>query len=368
MKYPKLYTLFLLISLFTIQSCGDDEMKGGDPCHSDFDQEAMFVNFADNLIIPTFELLKIKVDTLSEHTSAFINAPSSITLEQLKASYVEAYTFWQNAAHFNFGPAEEVFLRSSVNNFPLNVMETEDNISSGSYDFDQPDNFDKGFPAIDYLLYGLEDEPQAVIDFYSSTNAAKHKDYLLDVVADIQQRVDHTLDGWKDSYRESFITNTGTAAGTSLSLLINHFNENYELIKREKLGIPSGVLTLGFTNPENVEAFYSGISIDLAKEALEATRLVYLGANGLGLDDYLIEVDAQKDDTTLHELIKDRLDEAIDKLNNLDGRLSDLVENDTDSVINIYNDLSILLVNLKTDMPSVLCVSITYIDNPSDSD
>ena len=69
------------------------------------------------------------------------------------------------------------------------------------------------------------------------------------MVTDIQERVNHTYNGWTNGYDETFINNTGTAAGTSLSLIINGLNENYEMIKREKLGVPSGVLTLDFPNP-----------------------------------------------------------------------------------------------------------------------
>jgi len=59
---------------------------------------------------------------------------------------------------------------------------------------------------------------------------------------------------------------------------------------------------------------------------------------------------------------------AIASLTNLEGSLQEEVAENQAAVENAYAEVTKNLVNLKTDLPSVLCVSITYIDNPSDSD
>jgi len=368
--FSPLLWLFVLSGLM-ITSCKEDDNPagGGDPCSSTFDQAAMFVNVADNIIIPAYADFQSKVNDLTAKTAAFTATPETSSLSDLQASFSAAYLSWQAAALYEFGPAEEVFLRNSVNNFPLNISETEANISSGSYDFDTPDRFDKGLPALDYLLFGLGGNPTEILESYTTNAlASQYRQYLTDVVADIQSRIDHTVDGWSNAYRNTFVANTGTAAGTALSLIINNWNENYELIKREKLGVPSGVVTLGFTNPESVEAFHSGQSLELIVAALEATQQLYLGGNGAGLDDYLDNINAQKDGQSLNSLIKGLFISSISKVNVLNGRLSDLVDTDNAAVVDAYNEVTRQLVNIKTDLPSVLCVSITYIDNPSDSD
>ena len=368
--FSLLMCLFIL-SVLSITSCKDNDNPtgGGDPCSSSFDQGAMFVNVADNMIIPAYADFQSKANDLSAKTTAFTAAPTASSLMDLQASLSAAYLSWQAAALYEFGPAEEVFLRNSVNNFPLNIQETEANISSGTYDFDTPDRFDKGLPALDYLLFGLGNTPAEILEKYTTGPLASELlQYLTDLVADIQSRIDHTVDGWNNGYRNTFVANTGTAAGTALSLIVNNFNENYELIKREKLGVPSGVVTLGFTNPENVEAFHSGQSLELIVAALEATQQLYLGGNGPGLDDYLDNINAQKDNQSLNSLIKGLFISSISKVTVLNGRLSDLVDSDNAAVVDAYNEVTRQLVNIKTDLPSVLCVSITYIDNPSDSD
>ncbi len=364
MKTFKISILLFFIVLIT--ACGPDEPVSTG-CDTEFDQEAMFTNLADNLIIPAYADLKTQVDDLSTKNADFQSSLSSTDLVTLRATFQETYRIWQSASPYIFGPSEDVFLFNSVNNFPLNVEETEAKITNENYDFSSPDAFDKGFPAIDYLLYGIGNDETEIINQF--TNEPKYLTYLTKVIEDIKTRVDATATGWND-YRATFVTNTGTAAGSSLSLIVNAFNQNYEYIKREKLGIPSGVLTLGFTNPTKVEAFYSGSSVALANQALSKSFEFYLGKNGLGLDDYLRAIGTMKDDITLDEAIQVQFQTAINTVQDLGTiiPLSELVETETTEVVNAYNEVTKQLINIKTDMPSVLCVSITYIDNPSDAD
>jgi len=192
-------------------------------------------------------------------------------------------------------------------------------------------------------------------------------------VEDIQSRVDQTLNAWKDGYREAFIQNTGNAAGTSLSLLINNLNENYEIVKRDKVGIPSGIVTLGFTNPDKVEAFHSGLSKELILAAVRASDRLFRGESrqgidGFGLDELLQQANAQKDGEPLSRLIKDQYQQVITATEALPAPLSAAVDDNPEVVETAYKELVRQVVQIKTDMPSVLCVAITYVDNPSDSD
>lgn len=369
------YFLLGLATLLSFASCKmDDGGSMPNDCSPNFDHQAMFRHMADNLIIPNYQDLQGRVTLLSSRADNFTNQLNGESLHGLRMAWLEAYGVWQRVAQYEFGPAEEVFLRSSVNNFPLDTAVVNAHIQSGNHDFDLPDTYDKGFPALDYLLYGIGENDSVILEKYTTNPlAANYITYLTDLIADIKTRVDHTVAGWEGTYRDAFVQNTGTAAGSSLGLIINNLNQHYELIKREKLGVPSGVLTLGFTNPDKVEAFYSGESVRLAQVALLAAEGWYLGrgtnsVNGLGLDDLLVEVGAMKDGQLLDAAIQSQFKAAIAALNALQDPLSDAVDNNATAVQSAYNEVTKNLVNLKTDMPSVLCVSITYIDNPSDSD
>lgn len=364
---------FLLITL--LASCKKEDDGRPDPCSNDFDQKTMFINLADNLIIPSYQAFQADLEKLSASARAFLDNPSQSLLATMQADFEVAYIAWQQVAPFEFGPAEAVLLRSSLNNFPVDEAMVDENISSGVYDLSGTETFYKGFPAIDYLIFGIADTPIAIVEKYLSDPLAEnYRKYLNDLLDDMLTRLESTVNGWTvDGYRATFIENTGTAAGTSLSLIINHLNQHYELIKRNKLGIPSGILTLGFTNPLEVEALYSGISLELAVEALLASRRFYLGnssggATGQGLDDLLDHVKAEKDGQFLNQIIKDQYDTALNAIQAIPDPLSGSVDTHKEEVEKAYNETTIQVLNLKTDLPSVLCVAITYVDNPSDSD
>lgn len=364
-----LKTTFALLLSLLLFSCGDDN-KASDPCTSDFDQSAMLQNIAEQIIVPEYLKMSKETVALKERMEIFLDDLTAASFEDLTIQYLETYEQWQRVAQYNFGPAEEKFLRNKLNNFPLNVSETETNIQTGVYNFDDPDTYDKGFPALDYLLFGLTIDPADVLAKYQDDDIAsvQYRSFLRDLVNNINSQVQVTHNSWVDSYQMTFVENTGSAAGSSLSLVINALNENYELIKREKIGIPSGALDLGFTSPERVEAYYSGASNTLALAALEASQELYLGGTGLGLDDYLNRVKAKKGEADLNDLIKAQFTTAINSVRSLSNPLSTAVDENQTEVQTAYDDVNEQIVLIKTDMPSVLCVSITYIDNPSDSD
>jgi len=360
----KKLALFSLLLAFSLVACNEDGTNN--PCESDFDQQALFQHLADNLILPAYAELESTAGALDEAAQGFAASPSAAALSELRDAFQAAYLDWQAVAQYEFGPAAERNLRAALNNFPLNVSSLENKIATGAYDLDNPNTFDKGFPALDYLLYGIGDGTEAAILAELSTSS--YSSYLIAQTAFIAQTVGAVREAWANGYRDTFISNTGTAAGTSLSLIINGLNENYEIIKRERIGIPSGVVTLGFTNPEKVEVPYSGTSLELAIAATEAAELFYRGGSGPGLDDYLEAVNATKEGESLNAQIVQQFASALEALRSLEGPLPTAIEENNEEVVAAYNELTKQIVNIKTDMPSVLCVAITYIDNPSDSD
>jgi len=362
-----MFSFSALLFLFT--ACDPDKDNNFDPCKSNFDQESLFVNVADNLILPAYTDLVEKTTSLQNTTSDFKENPSETSLAGLKKAFKVAYLAFQKADLYEFGPAEEVLFRSNLNNFPVNTGIIDKNLENGTWDLEKPDGFDRGFPALDYLLYGLADNDQGTIQFYIDN--AIVLDYLTEVVALIAEKSKIVGQTWENGYRDQFVQNAGTAAGTSLSQMINGLNFHYELLKREKVGIPSGVVTLGFPNPDRVEAVYSGISLELIQAALDASGDLFNGLKGVGLDDYLKEVKAEKDGESLDVVINNQYKSAKAALNALIAfniPFAQVIEDQNESVVTAYNELVKQIVNIKTDLPSVLCVSITYVDNPSDSD
>ena len=366
--------LLLVFTQWACQSNGGGETP--DPCQSELDQTTLFQNLADQLIIPRYEDFQTAVNDLQLAIDDFLTNPDANTLSSTQEVFKETYRRWQYVAQYQFGPAEEVGLRMSVNNFPADIFLIESNINSGKTDFSQPEAFDRGLPAIDFLLYGAADSEDAIVGLFADDSAVKddYHAYLRNIINDIKAKTDQVINKWtKEGFRESFLAATGTAAGASLSQIINGLNEHYEFIRREKLGIPVGALTLGFTNPEKSEAFFSGISLELAIAATSAAQEFYLGqgtdgVNREGIDDYLQQISEKSEGVALHQTIDQQFKAALTALGGLADPLASTIESNQSSVEAAYAEIVKQVVNIKTDMPSLLCIAITYVDNPSDSD
>lgn len=368
---------FRLIAVFCVltivgflSSCKDDNQKFTPSCISEYDISPLLVNYADEIIIPRLESYDKQFDECYQEGENFIDNPQLENLIQFRMEYIAVYKLWQTVSAFSFGPGEDVFWVSSFNNFPLNESKVLLDVQDGKMDFSSPDDYNKGLPLLDFFLYGLSDSEEGILDSFSINNA--YGIYTKAVLDDMDKKLDDVIGNWQ-SYANEFKQKTGTTDGQSINLLVNTLNKDYEYIKRNKIGIPSGVLSLGFTNPREVESYHSGQSLELAKTAIQSSKDLFLGTkfdgtDGEGLEEILRSIGADKNGVSLADVIINQYDIALERINAIEETLQESVDDDKQNVIDAYNALSEQVIYLKSDMPSVMCIPITYVDNPSDSD
>ena len=357
---------FLALILGLSLGFGACERGGADPCSIEFDQVGLLTQVVDGHILPTYESLLGAHEVLEFRADAFVANPSDLGLDSLRLAFREAYLLWQKAAIFEFGPAEVLELRKTVNSFPVFERRLEEAIVGGNYDLEQPFYaFTRGYPALDYLLF-KDDAARTVADFAASANRGV---YLKRVLAQMKTKFASVLADWRGGYGASFRTTTGLATGTPMSLLVNQLSEHFETIKNQKLGDPLGVKLGYLASPERVEGRYSAWSIELALASLEASRAVFRGDGQRGLAAYLVAAAAQKDGRPLTEVIENQYRLALESLEVLrPNSLFEALTNNNQAVRTAYAHVLNQVVHLKTDLPSVLCISIVYIDNVDDGD
>ena len=368
---------FRLIAVFCVltivgflSSCKDDNQKFTPSCISEYDISPLLVNYVDEIIIPRLESFDKQYDECYQEGENFIDNPQLENLIRFRMEYIAVYKLWQTVSAFSFGPGEDVFWVSSFNNFPLNESKVLLDVQDGKMDFSSPDDYNKGLPLLDFFLYGLSDSEEGILDSFSINNAFGI--YTKAVLDDMDKKLDDVIGNWQ-SYANEFKQKTGTTDGQSINLLVNTLNKDYEYIKRNKIGIPSGVLSLGFTNPREVESYHSGQSLELAKTAIQSSKDLFLGTkfdgtDGEGLEEILRSIGADKNGVSLADVIINQYDIALERINAIEETLQESVDDDKQNVIDAYNALSEQVIYLKSDMPSVMCIPITYVDNPSDSD
>lgn len=365
----KIFLAILAVSF--IVACSSSSSSGDDSptATDDFDRGALLTSLADNIIIPAFQDLSSKLTTLEADKDAFIADASQANLDQLRASWLTAYKVWQHVEMFSTGKAEEILYGFQMNIYPVSTTDVEANISNGTYDLTHANNNDAvGFPAVDYMLYGVADTDVAILSKYEDE---KYKTYLSDVVDQMGSLTETVLNDWTSNYRTTFINGTGNTSTSSVNKFVNDFVFYFEKgLRANKFGIPAGVFSTD-PLPEKVEAFYNQeVSKELALEALTAFQNTFNGtyyassASGESFESYLIDLERSDLSTTINS----RFDDARAKINLLDDNFYSQVNTDNSKMTEAYDALQLTVVSLKVDMMGAFQIILDegYVDNDGD--
>jgi len=262
-----------------------------------------------------------------------------------------------------------------MNIYPLTVADVENNISNGTYDLDSANNHDaQGFPALDYLLYGVADTDTAILAKYTTdANAVGYKNYITDVLNQMSSLTAQVVTDWA-SYRNEFVTGVSNTATSPGNKLVNDYIYYYEkVIRTNKFGIPGGSFSGNDGNntplPEKVEGFYSRIySKELALEALNGAINFFEGKHynattkGLSFNDYLLELDR----ADLSTQIINQAAVAKTQINSLNANFYEQIMTDKTQVTLSYDALQEVVRSLKSDMLSAFNINVDYIDADGD--
>lgn len=369
----KFIGILILTSLF---ACKGNEPEGPQgPTSEDFDRKTMIIHWADNIIIPALTDFSIQTATLKSDGENFFQNPSQENLNQLRVSWEEAYKGWQKVSMYNIGKAEEIRFRDNLNIYPADTAEIHENIITGTYNLELPSkNDEQGFPALDYLLFGLGDTDAEILAYYTTHNQAlDYQTYVRDLTARIDALTQEVLASWSNSYRDIFVDNDGNSANASVDQLVNDYLFYYEKsLRAGKVGIPAGVFS-GSPLPGHVEAFYhGGLSKTLLLEALQASQDFFNGkphgggTEGESLASYLDFLQTMKDGADLKGLINDQFDATRSKINLLDDNFSNQINNDNFSMLTAYDELQKNVILLKVDMLQALNINVDFVDADGD--
>ena len=225
--------ILILVFLVIISACKN---KNSDPAER-FDRAKMLENYAQNLIKPAFQDLQSQVNILQAATNNFVQNTDLQNLQSLQTAWENAYLSWQYASAYNFGPAGEQGLRKGlieeIGTFPVSETKIEDAIAGGNANFNDFNRDARGFLAVEYLIFNLNEDNAAILANFASTN---RKNFLLGAVSNLKTRIDEVVAAWNASYLNEFISNAGTDVGSSTSQLYNEFVKSFESIKNFKLG------------------------------------------------------------------------------------------------------------------------------------
>lgn len=361
------YIFISLLLLIFIGACNNSTSPDE---QNSFDRQAMLENYGNNIILPAYESMQTAVVDLQAAAQDFETDRTPEQLETLQQALKDARLAWQKVSPFQFGPAESIVLRASLNTYPVDTDKISENVSTGDYSLGSLNNRDAaGLPSVGYLLHGVGDTNQEIVSMYTTDdNAESRINYLIDNISFIKEKVDTATSEWQSSegdYIGTFLSedNAGTDVGSSLGMLINSYVMHYERYFRDgKIGIPAGVRSAGTPRPIAVEAYYGGYSLELAMANIDQVEQTFTGADGLGLDDNLEALDAGD----LSDEIQTQIDETQSTLEELSDPLSQQIEENNEPVLTAFEEMQQVVSLIKADMTSILGITITYQDNDGD--
>jgi predicted lipoprotein len=365
---------FIVIIVMALACVPDDEPTVATGSET-VDRGAMLAHWADNIILPAYRSYAQTLQTLRETTETFNQNPNESSLSALRTAWREAYRVWQWVSMYEIGPAEAASLRNFTNIYPTDAAAIEQNVTERNYTLNLPSKYDEqGFPALDYLLYGLAETDEELLARYTDPEGGEsYRTYLRELVNRMDGLTTQVIAEWETTYRDSFVGNTGTSATGSFNTLVNDYLFYYEkALRAGKVGIPAGVFS-GAPLPHTVEGRYAGdISKELLLEAIDAAQHFFNGQAfqsdqaAAGLRSYLDQVQATHEAEPLSARINAQFDASREAVQQLKPNLGQQVADDNQAMLAAYDALQRNVVLMKVDMFQALNVQVDFVDADGD--
>lgn len=361
----KKITALIIISVAFLIGCSDDSTSS-QTSQTVWEQKSqMLTNWADNFIIPNYQNFSDKLSELETTVANFNSTPNTETLESTRLSWLEAYKSWQHVEMFNIGPAEQTFYHLKMNVYPTSTENIDALIASGDFSSldNSPYNSAQGFPAMDYLLFGIAEDDASILNLYITN--PNFSNYLTEIMDRMVSNTNYVKSEWTN-YRASFIASVENTATSSANKMTNDFIYYYEKgFRANKFGIPVGIFSNGI-NPETVEAYHNeNVSRLLALEAMDAIKTFFNGNGNPSLKQFLDNF-ASEEMIGLSSDINEQLDLAKSSIEALDSNFVNQLNNDLSGMNTTYDNIQACTVLFKTNMLSVLQISTDYVDADGD--
>ena len=362
--------LFILTAALA-SSCASDN---GESTKDQYDRSAMLHNWADNIILPAFQDYNTKITALKTAVGAFNAAPTTTALTDVRSKWLSAYKSYQHIAMFAVGKADEIQFTKYCNTYPANATLINSKIANGDVNIEGPANdVAQGFPALDYLLFGLADTPEATVAFYTdNANADGYKNYLEAVAEKLAALCATVYNEWQGNFKAEYVSKTDNTAPGSVNRTVNAFIYYYEKeLRTAKVAIPAGRFSTT-PLPDKVEGYYSRIySKELLSESLTACHNFFRGrhygtdASGSSLKSYL-EFAEVGNDVVLSTAMDNQFTVAANAIDALTPNLYEQVITDNNKMLTAFDALQRNVAYMKTDMVSLMNIAIDYVDSDGD--
>jgi uncharacterized iron-regulated protein len=330
---------FLALAL---AACGGDDDGGDDSDDSagGFDDRQIVVDYADQVVIPTYVLLAERAGLLDEAVVALADEPVDPNLEAAREAWAATRVPWEQSEGFLFGPVDAQGWDPAMDSWPLNKDDLEAVLASDDdLTLEYVQNLQetqKGFHTIEYLLWG--DDSAKTADQLTD----RELEYLLALSEELVLITESLATSWTEgvggqaAYREVFSTagEGGNSAYPSLNAAAQEMLDGMSGICDE---VANGKIADPYSarDPNLVESQYSFNSLFDFQDNMRSVLNAYTSdfeageTEGKGLDEWVAERDADLD-----ERFKGEIEAAIAALGEIPNPFRDAITDEAnDDVI-----------------------------------
>jgi hypothetical protein len=335
-----------------------------------FDRGTILLNYSENIIIPRYNIFKLSMDNLKNSIETFKSSPTSESYDLLQNDWIDAYKKWQYIEMFNISKAEEIMYNLKMNTYPVSKERIDNNIDTEKTDLSNPNDWSaQGFPGLDYMMHGIAENKDAVIELYSTNS--KYGNYLSTLGNLMSDVTNSVVEDWS-SYKDTFNTSIENTATSAFNMMVNDFVFYFEKgLRTNKIGIPAGRFS-SLPLPEKIEAYYyskngfGNLSKTLVLEARQAATDFFTGSNSEGVRGPSYSTYLDYLETEIGPTVETKLEEAKVRLDILQDNFINQIDDNNTLMLQAFDALQTIVVNLKTDMLSNFNIAVDYTDADGD--
>jgi len=364
MKY---YIVGLFVLLGVLFSCGEKTNKPSD----NFDRTESLTFIADEIIIPSWENYQKSLNDFVKAKNEFVQSRTTASLQNLRLKFKESWLAWQDVSMFEIGKGEKLAIRNFSNLYPTDPSLITELVDSDNRNLELPSTYTaQGFPAIDFLLYGILESDEDLLILFEQDS---YSNYLSELIDRLSALANQVVQDWQGSYRLEFISNNGSSATSSYDMLVNDFLFYYErYLRAGKVGIPSGAFTTSEL-PDRVESFYAKeINKDLFDRALKTCINFFNGisfdglTSGQSLSSYITYIQQLNSQSDIVEVVNSNWNNTLSKSEEVSSDFISQIETNNIKMRELYDALQSNVILLKVDMLQALNIQVDFVDADGD--
>ena len=281
MTFHSIKKLAVSTNLLLMISCGGSSGGGSDDSANlaiQAEQKAILSQFANAVIVPTYDDLAAKSAAMKEAAALFAGNQTQANLDATRAAWIATRTPWERSEAFLFGPVDSNGYDPQMDDWPLDHSKLEQTITANltsPTDVATAETDVKGFHSIEFLLWGYN-KSKTVASMTAAEDA-----YLTELTQDHARITTLLRDSWTSgaSPYAKVLSSAGEAGNDKYASTQSAVQEMFDAM----VGISDEVANSKISGPykdqdsNKVESQFSYNSLVDFQDNITSLRNVYFG-------------------------------------------------------------------------------------------